>query len=143
MTEYLIGPASPVKTLPGLSGEGFEAPENALAGSNRSANDQDRIVAPNSAKDIGPPLAIERGGDGLRTSGDGAEHQHFAHTVNPEEKLRQEGIERGPAFLYAAVGNRVSGALGGRNPGEPQFPEVAGESCLGHVPATLEQQLAE
>ena len=30
MTEYLIGPASPVKTLPGLSGEGFEAPENAV-----------------------------------------------------------------------------------------------------------------
>jgi hypothetical protein len=122
MTEYLIGPARPVKTLPGLSSQGFEAPENALAGGNRAANDQDRIVAPNSAKDIGPPLAIERSGDGLRTSGDSAEHQHFAHTVNPEEKLRQEGIERGSAFLYTAVGNRVSGAFGGRDPGETQFP---------------------
>jgi len=122
MTEYLIGPASPVKTLPGLSGEGFEAPENALAGGNRSANDQDRIVAPNSAKDIGPPLAIERSGDGLRASGDGAEHQHFAHTVDPEEKLWQEGIERGSAFLDGAVGNRVSGAFGGRDPSEAQFP---------------------
>src|ERR1700693_300259 len=122
MTEYLIGPASPVKTLPRLSSECFEAPQNALARGNRAANDQDRIVAPNSAKDIGPPLAIERSGDGLRTSGNSAEHQHFAHTVDPEEKLRQEGIERGSAFLYAAVGNRVSGAFGGRAPGEPQFP---------------------
>src|SRR4030081_3365633 len=105
MTEYLIGLASPVKTLPRLSSEGFEAPENALAGGNRPTNDQDRIIAPDSAKDIGPPLAIERSGDGLRTSGDSAEHQHFAHTVDPEKKLRQEGIERGSAFLDAAVGN--------------------------------------
>src|SRR6266550_4099043 len=122
MTEYLIGRASPVKTLPGLPSKGLEAPENALAGGNRAANDQDRIIASNGAKDIGPPLAIERSGDGLRTSGDSAEYQHFAHTVDPEEKLRQEGIERGSAFLYAAVGNGVSGAFGGRDPGEPQFP---------------------
>jgi len=122
MTEYLIGPAGPVKTLPGLPSEGFEAPENALAGSYRAANDQDRIVAPNSAKDIGPPLPIERSGDGLRTSRDSAEHQHFADTIDPEEKLRQEGIESGSALLYAAVSNRVSGAFGGWDAGEPQFP---------------------
>src|SRR6202049_1155622 len=117
MTEYLIGVGSPVKTLPWLSGEGFEAPENALTGSNGAADDQDRIVAPDGAKDIGPPLAVEGSGDGLRTSGNRAQNQHLAHTVDAEEELRQEGIERGSAFLYAAVGNRVPGAFGSRDPG--------------------------
>ena len=63
MTEYLIGPASPVKTLPWLSGEGFKAPENALTGGNGAADDQNRIIAADGAKDIGPPLAVESGGD--------------------------------------------------------------------------------
>jgi hypothetical protein len=143
MTEYLIGQASPVKTLPGFSSEGFEAAENALAGGNGAADDQDRIVPPDGAKDVGPPLAVESGGDGLRASRNSAKYQHFAHTIDPEEELRQEGIERGPAFLYAAVGNRVSGAFGSRDTSEPQFPEIAREGCLGHVPAALEQQLAE
>jgi hypothetical protein len=143
MTEYLIGPGSPVKTLTRLSGKGFKASENALTGGDGAADDQDRIVAPNGAKHIGPSLAIEGSSDGLGTSGNRAEHEHLAHTVDPEEELRQKSIERCSAFLYAAVGNSISGAFGSRNPGKPQFPQVTRECCLGHIPAALEQKLAE
>src|SRR6267154_3126252 len=105
MTEYLIGPTSPVKTLPWLSGEGFKSPENALTGRNGAADDQDRVVASDGAKDIGPPLAVESGGDWLCTSRNRAKYKHFAHAVDPEEELWQHCIERGSALLYATVGN--------------------------------------
>ena len=143
MTEYLIGLARSVNTLSGLSGEGFEAPEDAVPGGDGAADDQDRVVTADGAKDIGPALAVESSRDWLSASRNRAQNQHLADAIDPEEKLRQEGIERGSAFLYAAVGNRVPGAFRGRDPGEPQFPEVAGEGCLGHVPPALEQQLPE
>jgi hypothetical protein len=117
MTEYLIGLASPVKTLPWLSGEGFKASENALTGRNGAADDQDRVIPPDGAEDIGPPLAVESSGNWLCTSRNSAKYQHLAYAVDPEEELRQQCIERGSALLDATVGNRVSGAFGSRDPG--------------------------
>src|ERR1700682_5921815 len=99
MTEYLIHLASPVKTLPWFSSEGFEAPENALTGGNGTADDQDRIVAADGAKDIGTALAVESSGDRLRASRHSAKYEHLAYTIDPEEELRQEGVKRGSAFL--------------------------------------------
>jgi hypothetical protein len=65
----------------------------------------------------------------------------------PPGTVRSTSISLTPSMRRKScgsrVGNCVSGAFGGRDPGEPQFPEVARERGLGHVPAALEQQLAE
>ncbi|HMG96510.1 MAG TPA: hypothetical protein VK565_09435, partial [Gemmatimonadaceae bacterium] len=143
MTEYLIGLASPVKTLPWLSGEGFKASENALTGRNGAADDQDRVIPPYGAEDIGPPLAVESSGNWLCTSRNRAKYQHLAYAVDPEEELRKQCIERGSALLYVPISNRVSGAFRSRDPGQSQLAEVARQRCLGHVPTALEQQLTE
>lgn len=143
MTEYLIGPAGSVNALSGFSGEGFEAPEDAVPGGDGATDDQNRVVTADGAKDIGPSFAVERSSDGLSASRDRTQNQHLANTIDAEEKLWQQGIERGSAFLYAAVCNCISGAFRSGDPGKPQFPEVAGERRLCYVPPALEQHLAE
>jgi hypothetical protein len=89
MTEYLIGPARPVNALSGFSGEGLEAPEDAVPGGDGATDDQNRVVTSDGAKDIGPSLAVESSGDGLSASRDRAQNQHLANTIDAEEKLRQ------------------------------------------------------
>ena len=143
MTEYLIGPAGSVNTLSGLPRLGFEPPEDAVPGGNRAADDQDRIVAADGAKDIGPTFPVESGSDRLSASGNRAQDQHLADTIDAEKKLRQKGVERSSAFLYAAVCNRVAGAFRSWDPGKPQFPKVAGERGLGHIPSPLEQHFSQ
>jgi hypothetical protein len=141
MIEYLIGPAGPVNALSRFSSEGLEAPEDAVPGGDGATDDQYRIVTADCAKNIGPSLTVEGSCDGLSAPWDRAQNQHLPNAIDAEEKLRQQGVECCSAFLYAAVGNRVSGAFRSRDPGKPQFAEVAGEGRLRHVPPALEQHL--
>jgi hypothetical protein len=135
--------ADPVNTLSWLSGHGFEASENAVPGSNGPADDQDGIVAADGAQDIRPSLTVQGRRDRLGATRHRTQNQHLANTIDPKEKLRQQRVESSSAFLYATIGNSVAGALRGWYSGEAQFPEIAGEGRLGHVPPALEQHLPQ
>src|ERR1700704_2410084 len=137
MTEYLIGLTGFVNASGRLPGHTPNAPHGALPGGHGTTDDQDGVVAADGAQNVGPALSVEGGRDRLGATRHGAEDDHLADAIDAEKKLGKEGIESGPALLYTAVGNGVSGSLGGRHPGQAQLAEIAGESCLGYIPATL------
>jgi hypothetical protein len=116
---------------------------NPLTACYRATNDQNGIVTPDGAEYVSPALPVEGGGDGLSPSRNGAENEHFADTVDAQKKLWQQSIERRSAFFDAAVGDGVPGSFRRRNAGQTELPEITGESCLGHVPPTLKEQLAK
>ena len=143
MSEYLIVWAAYVNTRSGLPSQGPEAPHHAVAGGDRAADYQYGIVAPDSPQYVGPAFAVECGSDWLSSSRNGPQDKHFTDAIESKKQLRQEGVERGAALLYAPVGNSVSGALRCRDAGEPELAQIAGEGCLGYVPPPLEKKLAE
>ena len=143
MTEYLIGSDWPVNTGSGLAGHGAEASHDPFPRRDGAGDYENGIIAADGAEDVRPGLTVERGGDGLSATGDGAQDEHLADTVHAQEELGEEGVEGGAALLYASVGNRVPCPFGGGNSGEPQFAEIPGKSRLGHVPPALEQELSE
>ena len=143
MSEYLIVWAAYVNTRSGLPSQCPEAPHYAIAGGDRAADYQYGIVAPDSPQYVGPAFAVERGSDWLSASRNGPQDKHFTDAIESKKQLRQEGVERGAALLYATVGNSVSGAFGRRDAGEPELAQVAGEGCLGYVPPALEKKLPE
>jgi len=143
MTEYLIGPRDLVNALSGLSGKAAQAPHDPLPGGNRATDDEDSIVTANGAQNIRPGLAIQCRGNGLGATRHRAQDQHLAHPIDSEKQLGQEGIERSSAFLYAAVGYGVTCAFRSRNPSQPQLAQITGLSCLGDVPAPLEEEFAQ
>lgn len=141
MTEYLIGLRGSVNTSSGLAGHGAEPPHDALPGSDRPADYENCVVASNCAEDVRPGLAIERGGNGLSTTGNSPKDKHLANAVDAQEELGQQGVQCRPALLYATVGDRVACAFRGGNSGQPELAEIPGQRSLGHVPSALEKQL--
>jgi hypothetical protein len=81
--------AYPVNTLSRLSGHGFEASENAVAGSNGPADDEDGVVAADGAQDIRPSLTVQGRRDGLGATRHCAEDQHLTNAIDPQKKLWQ------------------------------------------------------
>ena len=88
-------------------------------------------------------FAIQRGSNGLRTSGDRPKHQHLADTIETEKELGQQRIESGAAFLYRPIGHCVSRPFRGGHASKPQLAQIARKRGLGNVPAALEQEFAE
>lgn len=143
MTEYLIGPGGCVNSASGLPSHGAEPPHYTLSGGHRATNDEDGIVAPDGAEDVGPRLTVERRSNGLGTSRDGTKDEHLADAIDAQKQLRQQGVESGTALLYTSVGDSVSRTFGRGDSGQPQLAEIPRESRLGDIPPALQQQLAE
>src|SRR5689334_22757677 len=126
-----------------LAGEAFKAAVGTFPGSNRATDDENGVVAADRTKNIGPALAIQRGGNRLRSSGHCPQYQHFADAVHPQEQLREQRIEGSSALLDIAVCNRITCTFGRGDACQAELAEVAGKRRLCHVPAALKEQLAE
>lgn len=127
----------------GLPGKALEAAVNALPGGDRPADYKDGVVTANRAQYVAPPLAVEGGGNRLGAARYRSQYEHLAHPVNTQKELRKKRVERGPALLDVAIGDRVACAFRGRDSRQSQLAQVSRQGSLGHVPAALQQQLAQ
>ena len=116
---------------------------DALPGGDGAADDKDGVIPANRAEDVAPSLPVEGGRNGLGAARYRSQHQHLAHPVHTQKELRKKCVEGGPALLDIAIGDRVARAFRGGDSRQSQLAQVSRQSSLGHVPAALQQQLAQ
>src|SRR2546423_11238239 len=109
----------------GLSGQALQAALDAFPGGDRTADDEDGVVATDGTEYVAPRLAIEGSSDRLGAARDGSEHQHLANAVDAQKKLRQQRVERGSALLDITVSYGIAGTLGCWHARQSQLPQVA------------------
>src|SRR5205809_6558335 len=124
-----------------LAREGFHAPHHPIASRDRAADDEDCIVSSHRAEHVGPGLTVEGGGDWLGASRNGAKNEQLPGAIDAKNQLGQQRLQGSTTLLYASVGYAIARAFRRGDPGEPQLPQIPGESCLGYVPSALQQKL--
>ena len=126
-----------------LSRDRLQPADDAVARQPGPADKEDRVVSPDGAEYVRPPLSIERRRDWLRSPGNGSQDYQLADAVYSQKKLRQQSLEGGPALFYVPVRYGVSRAFRRRNTSETELPQIARQGCLRDIPSTVEQQLSK
>src|SRR6266550_7902322 len=137
------GPRKPNAGLRWLPCQRFQPSQYTIPGNTRPTYDEDRIISTNSAEYIGPSFSIERRSYRLCSSRYCSQNNHVAHTIDTKEQLRKKSFESDSALFYCPIRHRVARAFGRRYSREPQLSKISRESCLGHIPTTMEQKLSQ